>query len=216
MTTNLTRDSYDAVASDYVEQQVNQLYPDSLEFHLLNHFIQLIDTQKTVGDLGCGPGQVAAFLHEQGIPVIGVDLSPVMLEQAHKLHPEITFQQADMYSLPFSDNQLSAATAFYSLIHVPRTDMIQVLDELYRVIEYKGYLLLTFYLGKTENHRKEWLGNKVSLDFYLFTLAEMKGYLREAGFRPQITVEHSRTHKLEAPFGLILAQKIRKALNETE
>lgn len=203
-------DSYDAIASDYVEQQVNPLYPNSFETFLLNYFIQQIDAQKTVCDVGCGPGQVAAYLHEQAIPVIGIDLSSGMIAQARKLHPDIRFQPGDMRVLPFSDGELAAVTAFYSIIHTPREEVTVVLSELHRVIQRNGYLLLSFYLGKKTDHRSQWFDKAVSLDFIPFTQSEMKNYLREAGFRPQIVVEHSRTPAIEAPYGFILAQKVRK------
>jgi ubiquinone/menaquinone biosynthesis C-methylase UbiE len=205
-----TRASYDAIASDYVEQQVNPLYPNSFETHLLNYFIQQIDAQKTVCDVGCGPGQVAAYLHEQAIPTIGIDLSSAMIEQAHQLHPDIRFQQGDMGALPFADGELAAVTAFYAIIHTPREEVTVVLSELHRVIQRNGYILLSFYLGKKADHRRQWFDKAVSLDFFPFTLPEMKGYLREAGFRPQIVVEHSLTPAIEAPYGFILAQKMRR------
>lgn len=204
------RDSYDAIASDYVEQQVNPLYPNSFETFLLNYFIQQIDAQKTVCDVGCGPGQVAAYLHEQAIPTIGIDLSSGMVAQARKLHPDIRFQQGDMCTLPFADGEVAAVTAFYAIIHIPREEVVSALAELHRVIQRNGYLLLSFYLGKKADHRSQWFDKAVSLDFISFTLPEMKRYLHEAGFRPHIVVEHSRTPAIEAPYGFILAQKVRQ------
>lgn len=205
-----TRSSYDAIAADYAEQQINQLYPNSFEVYLLNYFIQQIDAQKTVCDLGCGPGQVAAYLHEQAVPTVGVDLSYGMITQAHKLHPDINFFQADMCTLPFKDNELAGIVAFYSLIHTPHEEVGAVLNELHRVIQSEGYLLLSFYLGKKIDQRSEWFGKTVSLDFGLFTLSEMKRYLRQTGFKAEIIIEHSRPHPSEAPYGFILAEKIRK------
>ena len=208
--TDATRASYDAIASDYAEQQINQLYPNSFEVYLLNYFIQQIDAQKTVCDLGCGPGQVAAYLHEQAVPTVGVDLSPGMIEQARKLHPAIPFQQADMRALSFSDNELAGIVAFYSLIHISRDEVVTVLAELHRVIYQNGYLLLSFYLGKKDGHRTEWFDKSVSLDFILITLPEIKRYLRQSGFKSEILIEHSSTHQSEAPYGFVLARKIRR------
>ncbi|MEZ4668603.1 MAG: class I SAM-dependent methyltransferase [Anaerolineae bacterium] len=208
--TEATRASYDTIASDYAEEQINQLYPNSFEVYLLDYFIQQLDAQKSVCDLGCGSGQVAAYLHEQAVSTIGIDLSPMMIEQARRLHSDITFQQADMRALPFADNELAGIVAFYSLIHIPRTEMVNVLTELHRAIQHKGYLLLSFYLGREEDHRSEWFDKPVSLDFVLFTLPEMKRYLRQAGFKPEIVIEHSSTYRSEAPYGFILARKDRR------
>lgn len=37
-----------------------------------------------VADLGCGTGSISLMLAEAGLQVVGVDLSPAMLEQAHR------------------------------------------------------------------------------------------------------------------------------------
>src|SRR5262249_23606328 len=55
-------------------------------------------------DLGCGAGQLAHYLAEQGAAeVIGVDLSERMLElaRAEWSHPRVTFQRASMEEATF-------------------------------------------------------------------------------------------------------------------
>jgi SAM-dependent methyltransferase len=37
-----------------------------------------------VCDLGCGPGHVGRYLHDRGVEVRGVDLSPRMVEEARR------------------------------------------------------------------------------------------------------------------------------------
>jgi trans-aconitate methyltransferase len=54
-------------------------------------------------DLGCGPGQVARYLHERGVQVCGVDLSPTMVERARGLTPAVEFRQGDMMALDAPD-----------------------------------------------------------------------------------------------------------------
>ena len=44
-------------------------------------------------DIGCGPGQVAQFLQDRGLPgYFGLDLSPVAAEKAAKLCPGYQFK----------------------------------------------------------------------------------------------------------------------------
>ena len=59
--------------------------------NLLNLFQQNGITEGQVVDLGCGSGIWARELTDAGYQVIGVDLSPAMIELAHQRVPEATF-----------------------------------------------------------------------------------------------------------------------------
>ena len=68
------RASYDAVAAAYVEHIYTELAQKPLDRHLLNRFAEEVRERGTVGDLGCGPGHVARYLHDQGVRMLGVDI----------------------------------------------------------------------------------------------------------------------------------------------
>jgi len=53
---------------------------------------------RRVVDIGCGPGQFASLLRDQGIrEYIGLDFSPLRLEHARKICPEFQFVLADVF-----------------------------------------------------------------------------------------------------------------------
>lgn len=54
-------------------------------------------------DIACGPGLLARRLTGQGLPVVGVDLSPALIHQARRL-PSGHFLRADMRHLPFRES----------------------------------------------------------------------------------------------------------------
>jgi SAM-dependent methyltransferase len=140
--------------------------------------------------MGCGPGQVARYLSEQGAQACGIDLSTAMVERASRLHPDIPFEQGDMLTLAgVADQAFGGIAAFYSLIHVPRPLMLQALQELKRTLRSGGTLLLTFHIGREVIHRDEWWGKDVSLDFIFFETEEMKAYLKTAGFELTEAIE---------------------------
>ena len=140
-------------------------------------------------DVGCGPGQVARYLHDRGVRVTGVDLSPAMVEAARKLNPGIEFAQADMRSMKNEDETFGGIAAFYSIIHIPRPEVVSVLAEMKRVLRPGGLLFLAFHIGDEILHLDEWWGQRVSVDFIFFRPEEMKGFLTEAGFRVVEIVE---------------------------
>jgi trans-aconitate methyltransferase len=48
-----------------------------------------------VVDFGCGTGDLAAQIASLGSEVVGVDISPEMVDRARNKYPQLTFQCAD-------------------------------------------------------------------------------------------------------------------------
>ena len=70
------QESYDLVADEYVRRIFDELQHKPLDRQLLDRFAASVRDVGPACDMGCGPGQVARYLHEQGAGVCGVDLSP--------------------------------------------------------------------------------------------------------------------------------------------
>src|SRR4051794_26801272 len=88
-------------------------------FHLAA-LAALADPAWTVGDLGCGTGQVSAALAPFVNHVIAVDASAAMLQAAKKrLHEfdNIELRRGELESLPIDDRRLDAATLMLVLHH---------------------------------------------------------------------------------------------------
>jgi len=172
------QDSYDSMADEYARRIYDELKDKPLDRQLLDRFAR--EVQPPICDIGTGPGHVARYLHEQGADVFGIDLSPGMVEQARKLNPGMTFRQGNMLALDVPDNSWGGITAFYSILHVPRDQVVEALREFRRVLRPGGVVLLAFHVGTETRHEEEWWGKKVSLDFAFFTPQEMQGYLKSA------------------------------------
>jgi ubiquinone/menaquinone biosynthesis C-methylase UbiE len=135
---------------------------------LLEQFAARVNGTGRVCDLGCGPGHVAGYLHDRGVDIFGLDLSPGMLDQARKLNPNLEFQQGNMLALDVQDSAWSAIVAFYSIVHIPKADLPQALREMYRVLKRGGLLFLAFHLGDEVLHEENCWGRRISLDLVLF------------------------------------------------
>jgi SAM-dependent methyltransferase len=181
--------SYDRVADEYVTRIYDELRHKPLDRQLLDRLAGSVREVGLICDMGCGPGQVARYLHERGAQVCGVDLSPEMVVRARHLNPGIEFQQGDMLALDVEDGAWAGIAAFYSIIHIPRVDVVRALRELGRVLRPGGRLLLTFHIGDEVKHLEEWWGYKVSVDFLFFRSDEMAGYLKSAGFEVEEIIE---------------------------
>ena len=183
------RASYDRVAEEYARRIAGELHHKPLDRSLLDRFAARVRDRGPACDLGCGPGHVAAYLHARGVRMCGVDLSPQMLEQARRLHPDVEFREGDMTALDSPDAAWAGVIALYSLIHLPRPSVEPALREIRRVLQPSGVLLVGFHLGTETLHVEELWGHQVVLDFVMFQTEEMAGYLRAAGFEVEVMVE---------------------------
>lgn len=175
--------SYDRVAENYAEQFRDEMDQKPFDRKMLDWLAEKVGGLGVICDMGSGAGQIARYLYNRGTKVCGVDLSPLMVQQARELNPDISFQQGDMFALTdVADNSYGGIAAFYAIVNIPRTSVVRALQELRRVLRLNGVLLLAFHLGQGIKHLDEMLGKEVSLDFFFFETAEVKDYLRTAGF----------------------------------
>ena len=204
------RDGYNRVAKEYAEKFFHELDGKPKDRELLQRFSKLVSGKGPVCDLGCGPGEVAYYLNQIGTPeVFGIDLAPDMITLARQLNPGLEFRSNDYGALPDAENSWAGIAAFYSIVHVPRADVIHILREWKRVLKPGGMLLLSFHIGNEIIHPEEFLGQKVNIDWICFEVAEMVQYLIEAGFLVLDVIERAPYVEVEHPTnrGYIFAGK---------
>lgn|SRR5262245_15079843 len=190
---------YDEVAQAYVDKIYGELAHKPLDRELLDAFAARMKGVGPVCDLGCGPGHVSRYLRDRGVDVMGLDLADGMLAFARRLNPDIAFEQGDMTALTQPGAAWAGIVAFYSLIHVPRGEMVDALRGLRRVLREGAPLFLAFHIGEEDLHVEDLLGHAVSLDFFLFTSREMQSYLESAGFEVERVTERDPYPDVEFP-----------------
>lgn len=165
----VTRAAYDAVAVAYADVVRTSLAASPMDRAMLGVFAEhvLVAGGGRVGDLGCGPGRLTAYLDERGLDVFGVDLAPGMVAVAREAHPDLRFEVGSLGDLDLADGSLAGVVAWYSLIHTPPERQPRIFAELARVLAPGGHLLLAFQVGEDERvHREEAYGHPVPLDSY--------------------------------------------------
>lgn len=139
----------------------------------------LLDERWTVGDLGCGTGQVACALAPFVAHVIAVDRSGEMLQAARRRVRDLAsveVRRGELEALPIADEELDAATLLLVLHHLPEPAL--ALSEASRVLKPGGRLLIADMLPHDrEEYRQQmghiWLG---------FSEDHIKRLLAGAGF----------------------------------
>lgn len=111
-----------------------------------------VEKGEKIADIGCGDGYGSYKLNQAGFHVVGVDISPKMIEKAQEVEGEgLQFWVGDLSSLPFDDDHLAGVVAINSIEWTERPQ--QALRELMRVIKPGGYLCLGL-LGPTAGPRQ--------------------------------------------------------------
>ena len=94
-------------------------------------------------DLACGTGDIAFEIAAAGADVVGLDITPRMLELAREksndLAGKVWFVAGDMMALPFPGEAFSVVTTGYGLRNVP--ELPGALAEIRRVLAPGGVLL---------------------------------------------------------------------------
>jgi len=132
-------------------------------FHLAA-FAAFASPAWTVGDLGCGTGQVSAALAPFVKQIIAVDGSAAMLQAARRRlqsFDNVELRRGDLESLPIDAGLLDAATLVLVLHHVPAPE--EALADVARVVKPGGRLLIVDMLPHDrESYRQQmghvWLG----------------------------------------------------------
>jgi SAM-dependent methyltransferase len=193
------RTSYDAVAAAYGEHLDTELAQKPLDRHLLNRFAEEVRERGTTADLGCGPGHVARYLYDQGVKMLGLDLSPEMIRWATQRNPEIEFRVGDLRALDLPDASLAGIVAFYSVIHLEPSELGTALREFRRVLAPSGVLLVAFHIGEQTVHLDELFGQAVSLDFHFLQPSTVTAALQAVGFQVTEFVEREPYPDAEYP-----------------
>ena len=133
---------------DYYEKNAVELC-ERYESVSLDSFHQALKNSFEPGscllEVGCGSGRDAARAVSSGFDVAAIDASRQLLAEAQKLHPELEgrlFQMALPCQLPFADKTFEGFYSVACLMHLPPSDLHQVMSEIHRVVRRGGIVSL--------------------------------------------------------------------------
>ncbi|MFF7446469.1 MULTISPECIES: methyltransferase domain-containing protein [unclassified Streptomyces] len=202
------RRSYDTVAAEYANRLHAELDDKPLDKALLTALLEQTEEGTVIGDLGCGPGHVAARLTEQGARTVGIDLSPGMVAEGRRRFPRVEFREGDLLELPAADAEFGAVTALYTIIHLDPAELHRAFAEMARVLRPSGLALLSFHIGEEVRHLDEWWGHEVDVDFRFLDPAHIAGLLEAAGFTVEMRLERTHyPHEVETRRAYLLARR---------
>jgi ubiquinone/menaquinone biosynthesis C-methylase UbiE len=101
--------------------------------------------EDTVLDVACGPGLLACAFARRVRHVVGIDITPAMLEQARKTQAEhgvknVSWQSGDVLSLPYPNGHFSIVVSRFVFHHL--LDPLAALKEMKRVCKPGGRVVV--------------------------------------------------------------------------
>ncbi|MER7056949.1 MULTISPECIES: class I SAM-dependent methyltransferase [unclassified Streptomyces] len=131
-------------------------------------------------DVGSGTGRpTAETLADAGHEVLGVDVSPVMVDLASRQVPAATFRCADIRDVPLTDGSFDAVCVYFSLLQLDRREQADLVRRLVRVLRPQGYLVLATVPLDVEGVDATFMGQPVRVTS--FTAQDLAAMAEEAG-----------------------------------
>ncbi|BDA80910.1 ArsR family transcriptional regulator [Leptospira kobayashii] len=167
---------FDRVAAEWESIQEESLNPKLYRSWIIEN---LPTNSHQIVDLGCGPGGLIPYLLPKSKMVLGIDSSPKMIELAHTAYgnnPSVKLAQAQLESLPISDETCEAVVGSMVLHHISHPPT--VLEEIHRVLKPGG----VFCLVDLEKHNQEFMRDNFA-DLWLgFDKDVLESWLINANF----------------------------------
>jgi len=119
-------------------------------------------------DVGCGTGRTTIPLYQQGFEVVGVDMTPAMIDTARSIASQqglaINYEVGDATHLPYHNESFDHALfSFNGWAQIPgRANRAAALSEIYRVLRPGGHYIFTthtrtFKLTRAPFWIKQWM-----------------------------------------------------------
>ncbi len=110
---------------------------DRLEKALLRKLLATLGPAESLLEVGCGTAHFTRWFESLGLECYGLDLSDLMLKEAHRLRLTGTLLRGESSFLPFRDNSFDIVAFIACMIYMP--DPVKVIREAARVTR-KGIL----------------------------------------------------------------------------
>lgn len=162
----LIKSTYDSIASSYQETYSEIDAMDRTKYWKV--FTEICKGKRVL-DMGCGDGDGTLFLLKKRNIPIGIDFSHAMIEIANKKSKDIEWVEGDICNCPFSDSFFSGIVLSYTINHLTDEMLIMVKEEIDRLLDKEGTLLLAFHVGEGEEIIKDPVDENLEIYYHYYT-----------------------------------------------
>jgi ubiquinone/menaquinone biosynthesis C-methylase UbiE len=182
--------TYNATAESYAATRIDELSKKHFDRLILKEFAQINKNAGICADFGCGPGQTTKFLFDAGLlDIIGIDISPGMVNMARKIFPSIKFETGDLLALPYPAKHFASALAFYAIVHFDYPQVDLAFKEVNRVLKNGSHFLFSFHVGDETMHFDKANDIDVDIDLHFLQTDRILKLLDDNKFKIIDTIE---------------------------
>ncbi|MFT4759731.1 MAG: SAM-dependent methyltransferase [Paraglaciecola sp.] len=163
---------YEKLAKQYDENRFGNSYGRFIhqqEKRILKPLLEHKNGQ--ILDLGCGTGRLVEFATH------GTDLSPKMIAEAKKKHPEKNIKIGNATQIDFPNAHFSTVFSMHVFMHLPLPKLKQISHQVYDKLDKCGSFIFDFPSQKRRNltnyQSKNWHGGTA------YTISELEQLLGE-------------------------------------
>lgn len=191
------RETYNLIGEDWHREHEYDDWPNKGRAK----FITYLNPGDVVLDIGCGGGTTTRFLLDNGMRVVGMDLSEKMIEVARRQAPEAEFFVGDLRDIEKREGVFDGVLAQAVLLHIPKAEISESLRKLVSKLKNGGHMCI-FVKERRPNGPEEEIEERTSYGktfqrfFSYFTTEEprelLAGVKMDVVFEDMIPVGHTR------------------------
>ena len=122
----------------------------------------MIDSRKSILDIGCGTGRMTEFMAKDFEQVYGVDISETMIKEGRERLiglSNVRLYETDGNTFPLPDNSIDIAFSYIVFQHIKTKEMVESnFRDVYRVLKKGGLFKVLLRADQPENMDKWWNG----------------------------------------------------------
>jgi SAM-dependent methyltransferase len=215
--------NYYNIIADHFSQTRQYVWEDQKQF------LDKIEANSRVLDLGCGNGRVLQILGHKNISYLGIDSSSSLIRIARTRFPDFTFQMADITDKKtFSGLKNYDYVLLFAVLHhvTDPVHQIRLFKNIKASLKVGGYLYLTVWNMYQTKYQNSIENNIVSIPYHLsdghkikdaverqifaFTPEDIKLLAEKAGFTVQDYYFSKKGNRTDAQNGYNLCFSLKK------
>jgi ubiquinone/menaquinone biosynthesis C-methylase UbiE len=118
-------------------------------YYEITYIANALENVKRIGnimhnglEIGCGYGRLSPYIADHLNLYLGIDINKDSINSARKTYPKLSFVEASATSIPCADRRFDVVITWTVLQHIPPQAIGRAIDEIRRVVDPGGALIL--------------------------------------------------------------------------